>query len=139
MDQAYRIFQKGQDSTAGEVVRTMKIKSIITQPLQGEVLSPGPTVVLGAAYGGEAGIERVEVSLDKGKSWMETQFFGPHEPFAWRQWQFVWEAKEPGEYTIMSRATDSQGHQQPMSASWNVLGYGNNGVEEHAVTIHIRR
>jgi hypothetical protein len=37
----------------------------------------------------------------------------------------------------MARATDSDGHQQPESARWNVLGYGNNGVLEHAVTMEI--
>jgi hypothetical protein len=39
--------------------------------------------------------------------------------------------------TIMARATDSEGRKQPMNASWNVLGYFNNGIEEHSVTIRI--
>jgi hypothetical protein len=25
----------------------------------------------------------------------------------------------------------------PLNASWNVLGYGNNGAEEHAILVHI--
>jgi hypothetical protein len=37
----------------------------------------------------------------------------------------------------MSRASDSQGRQQPMQAAWNSLGYGNNGVREHAVKVVI--
>lgn len=37
----------------------------------------------------------------------------------------------------MSRAFDGEGNEQPMNAEWNVLGYGNNGVTEHAVTIRI--
>jgi len=45
--------------------------------------------------------------------------------------------KEKGEYTLLSRATDMKGNQQPMNANWNVLGYGNNGVREHAVTVQI--
>jgi hypothetical protein len=63
---------------------------------------------------------------------------GPHEPFSWRQWQFIWEPGQPGGYTIMARATDYDRRQQPMNARWNVLGYSNNGVREHAVTVHIR-
>jgi hypothetical protein len=90
------------------------------------------------AYTGEAGVERVEVSLDNGKNWAEAQFIGPDEKFAWRQWQYLWEAKERGDFTLMSRAIDSRGNQQPMHADWNVLGYGNNGVEEHAITVRIR-
>ena len=37
----------------------------------------------------------------------------------------------------MARATDSQGRIQPMQAEWNSLGYGNNGVREHAVSITV--
>ena len=138
MDKVYRTFQEEQDSKSGEVVTTLKIKSIITQPLKGEKLCVGPIVLLGAAYAGESGVERVEVSIDNGQSWADAQFIGPHEEFAWRQWQYVWEAKEKGDFTLMSRAINSQGKLQPMNADWNVLGYGNNGVEEHAITVSVR-
>jgi hypothetical protein len=37
----------------------------------------------------------------------------------------------------MARAKDSQGNQQPTDAMWNVLGYGNNAVNEHAVSFTI--
>jgi hypothetical protein len=92
---------------------------------------------MGAAYAGEADVERVEVSLDNGVTWDLASFSGPHEPYAWRHWHYLWEAEEKGTYTLMARATDSEGRQQPMNAQWNVLGYGNNGIKEHAVTIHI--
>jgi len=52
---------------------------------------------LGAAYAGEADVDRVEVSLDSGKTWGLATFIGPHEPFAWRQWQYVWEVTGAGE------------------------------------------
>ncbi len=106
MDNVYRIFQKGQEAKSGEVVTKLKIKSFITQPLQGEELGVGAIVILGAAYAGEADVERVEVSIDNGNSWAEVQFIGPHEKFAWRQWQYIWDAKEKGAYTLMSRAID---------------------------------
>jgi DMSO/TMAO reductase YedYZ molybdopterin-dependent catalytic subunit len=138
MDNAYRVFHKGEDPKSGEVVKRIKLKSILTQPLPGETLEAGPITILGAAYAGEVDIERVEVSVDKGASWEVAEFIGPHEPFAWRQWQYVWEVKGSGEYTIMARAIDSTGGQQPMNASWNVLGYGNNGIREHSVTVLIK-
>jgi DMSO/TMAO reductase YedYZ molybdopterin-dependent catalytic subunit len=137
MDSVYRVFQKGQDPKSGEVVTGIKRKSIITQPLAGEAVPAGRVVVLGAAYAGEARVERVEVSLDGGTSWKSAQFIGPDEPFAWRQWQYVWEQAARGDYTLMARATDDQGRQQPMQAAWNSLGYGNNGVREHAVAVRI--
>jgi len=137
MDNVYRVFQKGEDSKSGTVVTGLKLKSIITQPLEREELTAGPVVILGAAYGGEADIDRVEVSMDNGKSWRQADLIGPAAPYAWRQWQYVWEVHDKGSYTLMSRATDQEGRQQPMNATWNVLGYGNNGVTEHAVKVHI--
>lgn len=137
MDQVYRVFQKGQDSAAGESVTGIKLKSIITQPLAGETLAAGTVVVLGAAYGGEDRVARVDLSLDGGTSWKAAQLIGPDEPFAWRQWQFVWTDAARGEHTLMARAADDRGRLQPLQAGWNVLGYGNNGVREHAVSFRI--
>jgi DMSO/TMAO reductase YedYZ molybdopterin-dependent catalytic subunit len=137
MDNVYRIFQKAQDPKTGEVVTRIPLKSIITQPLADEKLPAGPVIVLGAAYCGEAAIESVEVSVDGGQTWQHTSFIGPNELYAWRQWQYIWDARDPGIYTLMARATDSDGHQQSESARWNTLGYGNNGVQEHAVTMEI--
>lgn len=138
MDKVYRVFQKGEDPKAGTVVTGLNVKSIITQPLDQEELPAGTITILGAAYGGEAQIENVEVSCDNGKSWKLAEFIGLHEPFAWRQWQYVWKVDQKGEYTIMARAADSRGHQQPMTAAWNVLGYGNNGIREHSIKVKIK-
>lgn len=137
MDNVYRVFQKGQDPASGERVTGIKLKSIITQPLPGETLPAGTIVVLGAAYAGEAAVKGVDISLDGGTSWRAAQLIGPNEPFAWRQWQYVWAAAGRGEYTLMARAADDRGRQQPLQAQWNMLGYGNNGVCEHAVNVRI--
>ncbi len=137
MDKVYRVFQKGQASEAGEVVAEIRLKSIITQPRVNETLQPGTVTVLGAAYAGEGDVAAVEVSVDGGGSWAPANFLGPHEPFAWRQWQYIWEVTEKGDYTIMARATDADGNPQPMRGQWNVLGYGNNGVHEHAIAVTI--
>ena len=137
MDNVYRVFQKGQDPAAGGRVTGMKLKAIITQPLPGETLSAGRVVVLGAAYAGEAAVAGVEVSLDGGATWEAAQLIGPDEPYAWRQWQYVWPDAAPGEHTLMACAADDRGRRQPLQAEWNVLGYGNNGVREHAVSFRI--
>ncbi len=138
MDKVYRKFQKGQNPQDGEIVTGISLKSIITQPENGEVLEKGPIAVLGAAYAGESSVERVDVSIDGGASWQPAALIGPSEPFAWRHWQFLWTENDPGEVTLMARATDGEGRSQPMSAEWNVLGYGNNGVREHAVRVVVR-
>jgi DMSO/TMAO reductase YedYZ molybdopterin-dependent catalytic subunit len=137
MDNVYRVFQKGQDPAAGERVTGIRLKSIITQPLPGETLAAGTVVVLGAAYAGEGAVSGVDISLDGGTTWKAAQLIGPREPYAWSQWQYVWPDAARGEYTLMARAADDDGRRQPLRAEWNVLGYGNNGVHEHAVVIRI--
>ena len=137
MDKVYRIFQKGEDSASGQVVTKISIKSIVTQPLRDERLPLGQIPIRGAAYAGEDGIEKVDISIDKGRTWYPATLIGLDVPFAWRHWEYLWQADTAGTFTILSRATSTQGEQQPDTASWNVLGYGNNGVEEHGVTIQV--
>ena len=137
MDKVYRIFGRGEAPEEGTVVTALKVKSVITRPLSGERLPKGPVNILGAAWAGEADIAGVEVSTDGGESWAAAELIGPSSRFAWRQWQHPWKAIDQGRFTLLSRATDTAGNVQPERASWNVLGYGNNGVREHAVTVEI--
>jgi DMSO/TMAO reductase YedYZ molybdopterin-dependent catalytic subunit len=137
MDKVYRIFQKGEDAASGEVVTGISVKSIITQPLNDEQVPAGVIPIRGAAYAGEDGIKLVEVSVDSGQTWNPASLIGLDVPYAWRHWEYLWDAKSKGVGTIMSRATTTAGEQQPESAEWNVLGYCNNGVQEHALTIEV--
>jgi len=137
MDKVYRVFQKGEDPKTGEVVKDLQVKSIIVEPETDQTLSAGIVPIRGAAYAGEAGIEKVEVSLDQGISWHAAELIGLDQPFAWRHWEYLWEAKAAGDYTIMARATGTDDRAQPETAHWNALGYGNNGVREHAVKVRI--
>lgn len=138
MDDVYRIYDKGQNPKSGSTVAEMKIKSIITQPEIDEILPTGAVTILGAAYAGETNVDKVEISTDNGNTWQLATFIGPDEPFAWRQWQYVFNISRPGNYTILSRATDRNGEKQPMQATWNKLGYGNNGVREHGITFRVQ-
>lgn len=137
MDSVYRIFQKGEEPASGRVVTSIRIKSIITQPLNDEQVSVGRIPIRGAAYAGEDGIKHVEVSIDNGKTWNPATLIGLEEPYAWRHWEYLWETKEKGVATILSRAISTSGERQPNSATWNVLGYCNNGIQEHGVTIKV--
>jgi len=137
MDKVYRVFQKGEDSKSGKVVKGIHVKSIIVEPEKDQILSAGIVPVRGAAFAGEAGIEKVEVSVDHGATWHPAELIGVEQPYAWRHWEYLWEVKAGGDYTIMARATDTDGRRQPETAYWNALGYGNNGVLEHAVAVCI--
>lgn len=137
MDKVYRVFQKGEDPKSGKVVTGIDIKSIIVEPAGGQALSAGIVPIRGAAYAGEAGIKQVEVSVDNGTTWHRAALIGLEQKYAWRHWEYLWEVNAGGDYTIMARATDTSGRRQTETAHWNALGYGNNGVREHAVTVRI--
>ncbi len=138
MDRVYRVFRKGEDPSSGEPVTAMRLKAVILRPQPGDLLPAGvPFPVLGAAWAGEEEIAAVEVSCDGGKTWLPAKLFGPNVRYAWRHWQLLWTPPERGSARILARARDTAGRRQPDRASWNVLGYGNNGVEEHGVTVTV--
>jgi DMSO/TMAO reductase YedYZ molybdopterin-dependent catalytic subunit len=137
MDKVYRVFQKGEDPKSGSIVKDIVVKSIIFEPLNDETLQAGVVAIRGAAYAGEAGIKGVDVSVDEGQTWSPTKLIGIQQTYAWRHWEFLWDVRQAGKYTIMARATDSRDRQQPETARWNVLGYANNGIQGHAITVHV--
>ena len=100
MDNVYRIFQKGEEPGSGKVVTTIPLKSIITSPANGAILTGGLVVIRGAAYGGEADITNVEVSVDDGLTWHAVEFIGPHERYAWRRWEYSLKTAETGMHTL---------------------------------------
>lgn len=138
MDKAYRIFQKGKDPKTGEIVKDIKVKSIITKPLMNETVTKGNVLILGMAYAGENDIGKVEISFDEGKSWHEAELISPKIQYAWVQWRYLWTANSEGQIKILSRATDVLGNVQPFEGSYNAHGYCNNGILDHAVTVHVR-
>ena len=104
---------------AGEPVSTplreMLVKSQIARPMRGERLAAGISYrVFGAAWSDGADIVKVEVSSDGGQIWEEATLLGDAIPFTWRLWEFRWLPPSGlGKCTLMSRATDRMGRQQP--------------------------
>ena len=115
-------------------VTGLTVKSVISGPLDGANLNPGKIAVHGAAWAGEADVTKVEVSIDGGATWGPARLGRDHAHYAWRLWSHEWKASA-GEYTILSRATDSQGRTQPAAPVWNPSGYLYNAVDQ--VKIHV--
>jgi DMSO/TMAO reductase YedYZ molybdopterin-dependent catalytic subunit len=67
--------------------------------------------VMGAAWGAQ--IASVDVRIDDGDWQPATLTEGEGSDFAWVFWAFDWDAPEPGEHTVTSRATDANGNMQP--------------------------
>ena len=114
----------------------MPVKSWLNGPgADGAPVLAGLNTLYGVAFSGERGVEAVEVSADDGATWEQAEWVGPDlGPNAWRTFQFV--ANLPtGEHRFVTRATDTEGDQQPKLAVHNHRGYGHNGWQDHALRV----
>jgi DMSO/TMAO reductase YedYZ molybdopterin-dependent catalytic subunit len=116
-------------------ITALNVKSVISSPDDDLVLKSRTVHIQGAAWAGEADVVRVDISTDLGASWLPAQIGKEQAHYAWRLWKYEWKAPKAGEYAIMSRATDSQGRIQPVSAAWNPSGYLYNAIDQ--VKIHV--
>jgi sulfite oxidase len=116
-------------------VTALGVKSVIAAPADGTTVRTGRVALHGAAWAGEADITKVEISTDSGASWNPAKLSHEQAHFAWRLWSYDWKPTKSGEYTILSRATDSQGRSQPATAVWNPSGYLYNAVDQ--VKVHV--
>jgi len=99
------------------------VKSLITRPLDGAVVAPGPVTVAGFAWAGDRDITKVDVSVDAGATWQPAKLVGQPVKYAWRRFEFTFTATTEDTHTILSRAADSRGGVQPVVPAWNPSGY----------------
>jgi sulfite oxidase len=116
-------------------VTALSVKSAIAGPLDGAQVKAGRMALQGAAWAGEADIAKVEISTDGGATWNLAKLGHEQARYAWRLWSFDWKASKPGDYEILSRATDTTGRTQPETPVWNPSGYLYNAVDR--VKIHV--
>ena len=116
-------------------ITSLGVKSVIAQPGDGSSVKSRSLNIHGAAWAGETAITRVEISVDGGTTWHAARLGAQQSRYAWRLWDYAWNAPKAGEYTIMSRATDDQGRTQPQTAAWNPSGYLFNAIDQ--VNIHV--
>jgi sulfane dehydrogenase subunit SoxC len=91
----------------------MDAKSIITRPSGGQKISgQGFHEITGLAWSGRGRIEKVEVSLDGGKTWKPAQLQEPRFARAFTRFRFPWQW-DGSEVVMVSRATDETGYVQP--------------------------
>jgi hydroxyacylglutathione hydrolase len=113
------------------------VNSVICQPGLGAVVT-GPRVLASgyAITGGTREIERVEVSLDRGATFVTARLLGEGQAGAWRLWEAALELG-PGPYELAVRAWDSAASTQPESAEgiWNLKGYINNSWHRVRFTV----
>ncbi len=125
----------------GTPVSAMRVKSVMIPPgipdwyTRQRMVEAGRVDIFGRAWSGNATpITKVEFACDG--IWQAAELAPANtSPFAWRGWHCVWDAR-PGEHDLMCRATDADGHTQPLSAPWDNGGFGNNSL--HRVKVWVR-
>lgn len=87
-------------------------ESIIVSPAGSEVFKRDtPQQAWGWAWA-DLGINRVDVSVDAGETWMTAQVEAREER-AWQRFAFSWQPVNPGPVVLCSRAHSHDGAQQP--------------------------
>jgi DMSO/TMAO reductase YedYZ molybdopterin-dependent catalytic subunit len=120
-----------------EIIQSMPVKSLITYPKTGALLSKGKTLELkGHAWAGDLEVRKVELSIDFGATWKAADLGLAVNRLAWQHWKGQVDFPKEGYYEVWARATDSQGVSQPMVIpGWNPKGYLNNACHRIAVKV----
>jgi DMSO/TMAO reductase YedYZ molybdopterin-dependent catalytic subunit len=142
MDSSYRKprhpIEPGQKMPAETVsTEAWPVKSMITSPAPNARIKVGAqATVRGRAWVGEGEVDRVEVSLDEGKSWQQaTLWRSEGGKYAWRRFTYDFTPASPGYTTLIARAWDAAGNVQPAIPAWNPLGYFWNGWHRVGVVV----
>jgi hypothetical protein len=99
------------------------VKSEVLSPATGAEVGTGTVRLAGVAWAGEAGVNRVDVSTDGGRTWQAAHLTGIDQPYSWRQWEALWTVTAPGDYEIVTRAHSNRGDAQPFDYNPDNLGY----------------
>jgi DMSO/TMAO reductase YedYZ molybdopterin-dependent catalytic subunit len=91
-------------------VSYMDVKSICARALK---LKSGGIRFQGAAWTDGTPLKQVEIKIDGGP-WTSVNLDRKNRSkYSWTFWTFDWSNPEPGDHTIVSRATDAEGRVQP--------------------------
>jgi hypothetical protein len=86
------------------------VKSIVARVLK---LKDGTLRVQGAAWSDGTPIKSVELKLDDG-TWVKAALDKSNQSqYSWTFWSYDWKGAGEGEHTLVSRAVDEDGREQP--------------------------
>jgi sulfane dehydrogenase subunit SoxC len=100
------------NGTARQFSFEMDARSVITSPAHPQTIGNGWQNVSGLAWSGRGKIQRVEVSTDGGKSWVDAVLHEPVLSKAYTRFSVPWNW-DGSATTLLSRATDETGYVQP--------------------------
>ncbi len=107
LDSEYKGYWQTRGWTNDAAVNTV---AFIVVPQSGTHVSlsenNGSIIIAGYAYAGDRGVAKVEVSIDRGKTWQEAQLKKPISNLTWALWAYDWHPEAKGEYFVYARTTD---------------------------------
>lgn len=120
----------GQAGYKSVPINRMVPRSFFTNLRDGDHLLAGHAAqVRGIAFGGDTGVAKVLWSSDGGKHWDEATLEKDYGKYSFRRWHAHYTPKAKGENTLMVKAINDNGVEQPVSANWNPGGFMRNVVE----------
>ncbi len=146
MDVAYRVPDNECECETPEKkfpktkpITKMNVKSVIGYPTQNSIINHKSHVVIrGVAFDDGHGIDKVLISVDGGKNWDEAILDdGKLGRYAYRTFRYAYKPMGYGKVTIMSKAINKIGREQPFAKEikWNHGGYKYNGIDEVTVEV----
>lgn len=124
-------FWETQGWNADAIVQTM---SRIDTPRNGARVRLGTIGVAGVAFAGARGISKVEVSTDGGSTWAAAELQPPLGPSTWILWKYRWKPAQPGQFTLVVRATDGTGQLQKKELTDT---FPNGATGYHQITVQV--
>jgi sulfane dehydrogenase subunit SoxC len=113
------------DANGGDSEKTVPVwsvapESIIVSPAPGQALKRATAQEVWGWAWADPGVDRVDVSVNGGATWVEAQV-EPRTERAWQRFVLSWRASDPGAVVLCSKAFSHDGAIQPESGLRNAI------------------
>ncbi|WP_440640107.1 molybdopterin-dependent oxidoreductase [Bradyrhizobium sp. PUT101] len=134
-DTPHANIEPGQTGVKMVPISRMVPRSFFTNIADGASLPAGAVATIrGIAFGGDAGVAKVELSMDDGRTWQPATLGKDHGKYSFRRWQLDIPQLTKGGHSLMVRCTNAAGDIQPAASNWNTGGFMRNVVETVQLT-----
>ncbi len=114
------IDEAGGAAGASRPVWSVAPESVIVAPAPGATIAAGLDHLIWGWAWSDAGIARVEVSMDEGLEWVPAAL-APRIERAWQRFSLTWRPARPGAIRLQSRAYNADGVTQPNNGARNAI------------------
>ena len=132
-------FQKDRYVIDGQPLRQIAPRAVLVHPQDGATVERA-LWLMGYAWSGTAPVLRVDLSRDGGLEWsaMPDSFLeASPSRYGWTRFaaHFLLLPGLDAEWSLVVRAIDAAGNEQPLTPRWNALGYANNAVRPTRIRV----